>query len=130
MSRFECQTLRPPSLPPPVMDYLHPGFESWWFDIRECVRNFGEIGAQRVDVPPIFQGDLTLKPLPKAKPSSTKRNKNVNTPSSKKLKVHFFLYSNCFVTSSLSLNSSNFSSFLYFLPLTGYKLCPSSFPQS
>ena len=107
-----------------------PRVKSWWFNIRECVRNFGEIGAQRVDVPPIFQGDLTLKPLPKAKPSSTKRNKNVNTPSSKKLKVHFFLYSNCFVTSSLSLNSSNFSSFLYFLPLTGYKLCPSSFPQS
>ena len=25
-----------------------------WFDIRERVRNFGESGAQRVDVPPIF----------------------------------------------------------------------------
>ena len=76
--------------------------------------NFREIGAQQVDVPPIFQGDLTLKHLPKAKPSSTKSNKNVNTPSSKKPKVHSFLYCNCFVTSSLSLNPSNFSSFLYF----------------
>ena len=31
-----------------------PKFKSWWFDIREGVRNFGESGAQRVDVPPIF----------------------------------------------------------------------------
>lgn len=31
-----------------------PRFKSWWFDIREHVRNFGESGAQQVDVPPIF----------------------------------------------------------------------------
>ena len=59
--------------------------------------NFGENGAQRVDVPPIFQGDLTLKPLTKAKPSSTKRKKNAKTPFSKKPKVHYFLYSDCFL---------------------------------
>ena len=43
-----------------------PKFKSRWFDIRDPVRNFGESGAQRVDVPPIFQGDLTLKPLSKS----------------------------------------------------------------
>ena len=31
-----------------------PRFKSWWSDIRERVRNFGESGAQRVDIPPIF----------------------------------------------------------------------------
>nr|POE90274.1 hypothetical protein CFP56_74897 [Quercus suber]POE98407.1 hypothetical protein CFP56_53154 [Quercus suber] len=40
---------------------------------------------------PSLQGDLTLKPLPKAKPSSTKRKKNVKTPSSKKPKVTCFV---------------------------------------
>jgi len=43
-----------------------------------------------VDVTPIFQGDLTLKPLPKAKPSGSKRKKNAKIPSSKKPKGHFF----------------------------------------
>ena len=70
-----------------------PRFKLWWSDIREHVRNFRESGAQRVDVPPIFQGDLTLKLLPKAKPSVTKRKKNAKTPSSKKPKVHLLLYS-------------------------------------
>ena len=74
-----------------------PRFKSWWSNIRECVRNFGESGAQRMDVPPIFQGDLTLKPLPKAKPSSTKRKNNVKIPSIKKPKVRSFLYSDCFL---------------------------------
>ena len=55
--------------------------------------NFGESSAQRVDVPLIFQGDLTLKPLPKAKPSGTKRKKNAKTPYIKKLMVHSFLHS-------------------------------------
>ena len=74
-----------------------PRFNSWWFDNRECVRDFGESDAQRVDIPPIFQGDLTLKPLPKAKPSSTKRKKNAKTPSIKKPKVHYFLYNDYFL---------------------------------
>ena len=52
-----------------------PRFKSWWSDIREHVRNFGESGAQQVDVLPIFQDDLTLKLLPKAKPSVTKRKR-------------------------------------------------------
>ena len=43
-----------------------PKFESWWSDIKERVRNFRESGAQQMDVPPIFQGDLTLKPLQKS----------------------------------------------------------------
>ena len=70
-----------------------PRFKSWWFDVRERVRNFKESSAQQVDVPPIFQGDLTLKPLLKAKPLGTKRKKNTKTPSSKKPKIHTFLYS-------------------------------------
>ena len=74
-----------------------PRFKSWWSDIRERVRNFGESGAQRVDVPPVFQGDLTLKPFPKAKPLSTNKKKNAKTPSSRKPKVHSFLYSDCFL---------------------------------
>nr|POF02446.1 hypothetical protein CFP56_28056 [Quercus suber] len=36
-------------------------FKIWWFGIREHVRNFGDNRSQRVDIPPIFQGDLTLK---------------------------------------------------------------------
>ena len=74
-----------------------PKFKSRWFDIRDPVRNFGESGAQRVDVPPIFQGDLTLKPFPKAKPSSIMRKKNAKTPSIKKPKVHSFLYNDYFL---------------------------------
>nr|POE67611.1 hypothetical protein CFP56_45898 [Quercus suber] len=68
-----------------------PRFKSWWSDIRKRFRNFEECGAQQVDVPPIFQGDLTLKLLPKAKPSSTKRKKNAKTPSIKKPKVTSFV---------------------------------------
>ena len=74
-----------------------PRFKSWWSDLKERVRNFGENDAQQIDVPLIFQGDLTLKPLLKAKSSSTKRKKNAKTPSIKKPKVHSFLYSDCFL---------------------------------
>ena len=74
-----------------------PRFKSWWSDLKERVRNFGENDAQLMDVPLIFQGDLTLKPLLKAKSSSTKRKKNAKTPSIKKPKVHSFLYSDCFL---------------------------------
>nr|POE52424.1 hypothetical protein CFP56_66182 [Quercus suber] len=62
-----------------------PRFKAWWFGIRECVRNFGENGSQRVDIPPIFQGDLTLKPSIKAKPFAIKRKgKNVKVSAIKK----------------------------------------------
>ena len=67
-----------------------PKFKSWWSDIRECVRDFGENGAQQVDVPHVFQGDLTLKLLIKAKLSGTKRKRNVKVSSVKKSKVHIF----------------------------------------
>ena len=77
-----------------------PRFNSWWLDIKERVTNFVESDAQRVDVPPIFQGDFTLKPFSNAKRSSIKRKKNANTPSSKKLKVYYFLYNDCLITSS------------------------------
>ena len=72
-----------------------PKFKSRWSDIREPVRNFGENGAQRVDVPPIFQGDLTLKPLPKAKPSGTKRKKNAKTPYIKKNTLFSIVTNSC-----------------------------------
>ena len=49
-----------------------PKFKAWWASIRERVRNFGESGAQCVDIPPIFQGDLTLKLSAKAKPLAIK----------------------------------------------------------
>nr|POE50391.1 hypothetical protein CFP56_35564 [Quercus suber] len=50
-----------------------PRFNTCWFEIRERVRNFGENGSQHVDIPPIFQGDLTLKLFSKAEPSAIKR---------------------------------------------------------
>ncbi|KAK9997217.1 hypothetical protein SO802_021903, partial [Lithocarpus litseifolius] len=53
----------------------------------EHVRNFGEGGAQRVDVPPIFQGDLTLNPPTKAKFLGTRKKKSANVSSVKKPKV-------------------------------------------
>ena len=67
-----------------------PRFKSWWFDIREHVRNFEESGSQWVDVPPIFQGDLTLKLPTKPKLLGTKRKKSAKVSFVKKPKVHIF----------------------------------------
>nr|POE98004.1 hypothetical protein CFP56_42488 [Quercus suber] len=50
-----------------------PKFKARWVGIREHVRNFGESRAQRMDIPPIFQDDLTTKLSAKAKPSAIKR---------------------------------------------------------
>nr|POF06655.1 hypothetical protein CFP56_29244 [Quercus suber] len=61
-----------------------PRFKSWWSNIREHVRNFGESDAQWVDVPPIFQGNLILKLPTKAKLSSTRRKKSTKVSSVKK----------------------------------------------
>lgn len=67
-------------------------FKTRWSGIRERVRNFGESGSQRVDSPPIFHGDLTLKLLAKAKPSTSKRKgKTINVPAVKKPRVCTFL---------------------------------------
>ena len=51
-----------------------PRIKAWWSGIRERVRNFGESGSQGIDIPLIFQGDLTLKLSANAKPSAIKRN--------------------------------------------------------
>ena len=67
-----------------------PKFKSWWSNIREHVRNFGESGAQWVDVPSIFQGDLTLKLPTKAKLLGTRRKKSTKVSSIKKPMVHTF----------------------------------------
>ena len=69
-----------------------PRFRARWSGIRERVRNFGESGSQRVDIPPIFQGDLILKLFVEAKPSTIKRKeKNVKVPAIKKPSVYTFL---------------------------------------
>ena len=69
-----------------------PRFKAWWSGIRECVKNFGENGSECVDIPPIFQGDLTLKLFAKAKTSSIKRKgKNVKVLTVKKPRVCTFL---------------------------------------
>ncbi|XP_050259854.1 uncharacterized protein LOC126704910 [Quercus robur] len=56
-------------------------------EMEERVRNFGESGAQQVDVPPIFQGDWTLKLPTKAKLSGTGRKKSAKVSSVKKPKT-------------------------------------------
>jgi len=65
--------------------------------------NFGESGSQRVDMSPIFQGDLTLKLSAKVKPSAIKRKgKNVKVFAMKKPRVcTFFFYFVYFVMFSL-----------------------------
>ena len=69
-----------------------PRFRARWSGIGERVRNFGESGSQRVDIPPIFQGDLILKLFVEAKPSIIKRKeKNVKVPALKKPSVYTFL---------------------------------------
>ena len=74
-----------------------PRFKSWWFGVREHVRSFGESGSQHVDIPLIFQGDLTLKLFVKAKPLTIKRKgKNVMVPAVKKPRVCTFLPLSCF----------------------------------
>ena len=65
-----------------------PRFNTWWFGIKKRVKNFGENGSQHVDIPPISQGDLTLKLFAKAKPSTVKRKgKNIKVPTMKKPRV-------------------------------------------
>ena len=56
-----------------------------------------------MDVPPIFQDDLTLKLPPKAKLSGTKRKKNAKALFVKKPKVHFLFYNDLVLVMS-SLN--------------------------
>ena len=75
-----------------------PKFKAWWSGIREHVRKFRESGSQRVDIPPIFQGDLTLKLSAKAKPSAIKRKGKNHASTVKKPRVHtFFFYFVIFV---------------------------------
>ena len=75
-----------------------PKFKTWWSSIRERVRNFGENGSQHVDIPPIFQGDLTLKLSAKSKPLTIKRKRKNHASTVKKPRVcTFFFYFVIFV---------------------------------
>ena len=94
-----------------------PRIKAWWSGIRERVRNFGESGSQGIDIPLIFQGDLTLKLSANAKPSAIKRKgKNIKVSVVKKPRVcTFFFYFVSFVMFSLINGVYDFPfSFLYF----------------
>ena len=79
-----------PFTSPTIARLPSPKFKSWWSNIRKRVRNFGGSDAQWVDVPLIFQGDLTLKLPTKAKLLGTRRKKNTKVSSIKKPKVQTF----------------------------------------